>query len=635
MMDANLAQLSSLFRSGRLDAAHLAATDLLAREPQNAAAHHLLGLVLYGKRDLAGSAAAIRRAIELTATAEAWSNLGAVLRASGKLVEAEAAYRASLALEPGRSNTLANLANLLMDRGRYGEAEAAAAQAVAAGENTSNVHTTLGNARFRLGRLVEAIAAFRKALSLENSPTACQNLAVTLAAFGRFDEAERAYRAALEMAPGRADIHSSLLFALNYHPDRSAEEIFAEYREFDRRHAAPFVGRSAPHPNAPDPERPLRIGYMSPDFCDHVVSFFMLPLLERHDRSRFDIVCYAEVGNIDGTSRRIQAFTTWVPTIGLSDEAVAQRMRADRIDVLVDLAGHSTGNRLPVFAHRPAPVQLSYMIGLGTTTGLSAVDGFICDRALCPKGSEHLFSEEPARMDRVPVVYLAPENMPPVAEPPAAVNGYATFGYFGRTIRLNDRVIATWSAILKATPRSKLMLNNAPFGSPAVCDEFRRRFGAHGIAGERLLFRNTTPQPRTWAAYGEVDVALDPFPHNAGTTTIEALWMGVPVVSLAARPPVGRFGVSILGALGLDDWVAQSEREYVARAARAGTDLATLRALRFGLRERFAGSALSDAEGLVRNMEAIYRDFWRRWCRNRAQGARAGGMSTQGIVPAP
>jgi predicted O-linked N-acetylglucosamine transferase (SPINDLY family) len=288
-------------------------------------------------------------------------------------------------------------------------------------------------------------------------------------------------------------------------------------------------------------------------------------------------------------------------------------IRADRIDVLVDLAGHTAGNRLLVFARKPAPVQVAYLLGHGYTTGLSAMDAFLADAFLAPQDADASFSERIIRLPRIPLVYTPPEAMPPVATLPAVANGFVTFGYFGRPERLNDDVIATWSSILHAVAGSRLVLNTKAFGEPAFRALLAARFAAHGIAGEQLDLICTEPQSRTWAAYGGIDIALDPFPHNAGTTTIEALWQGVPIVSLAGRASVGRFGAMILHAVGMDDWVSDNTQAYVARCIDAAADLPALARLRAGLRARFAASPLRNATDLARHVEAAYRSLWDEW----------------------
>jgi predicted O-linked N-acetylglucosamine transferase (SPINDLY family) len=297
----------------------------------------------------------------------------------------------------------------------------------------------------------------------------------------------------------------------------------------------------------------------------------------------------------------------WRSTVGLTDEAVAEMIRSDGIDVLVDLAGHTGGNRLLAFARRPAAVQVAHMVGSGQTTGLSAIDAYLCDSRLCPDGTDRVFSERLVRMSRIPLVYRPPEGMPDVSPPPCRRNGFVTFGCFSRTARINDRVLDAWAAIMRGVPDARLMLNAKPFQEEAAREAFEARFAERGVEPERLDLVYTTPQRKTWSAYGEIDIALDPFPHNAGTTTIEALWMGVPVVSLCDRAPVGRFGASILGAVGLNDWVADDAADYVAKAVAAASHPKALAKTRAGLRARFEKSPLRDATGLARELEGVYR----------------------------
>ncbi len=258
-------------------------------------------------------------------------------------------------------------------------------------------------------------------------------------------------------------------------------------------------------------------------------------------------------------------------------------------------------------------MQIEYIVGHGYTSGMSAIDGFLADDVLAPSGADALFSERLIRLSRVPLAYRPPDGMPPVAPSPAAGNGHVTFGYFGRPERLNDSVIAAWSHIMHALADARLVLNNRSFGEAAFRDLFATRFARHGVERARLELIATAPQPRTWEAYGTIDIALDPFPHNAGTTTIEALWQGVPVLTLAGRPTVGRFGASILHAAGLDDWVTDDVHTYIARAVAAASDMAALSQLRATLRPRLAASPLLDAAGLAREVEHACRTLWDAW----------------------
>ena len=358
-------------------------------------------------------------------------------------------------------------------------------------------------------------------------------------------------------------------------------------------------------------ERRLRVGYISADFRQHAVAWFAEPLLAAHDRACIELFCYAAVARPDSVTERFRALAEhWRGIAGLDDAAVAELIRRDGIDVLVDLTGHTAGSRLLVFARRPAPVQVAYLLGHGYTTGLSAMDAFLADAALAPPGAEALFSERLIRLSRIPLAYAPPDTMAEAGPLPAVANGFVTFGYFGRTGRLNDTVIASWSRILREVPRARLTLNSAPFREPAFGDLIATRFAAHGVDRDRLELIATVPQSATWAAYGGIDIALDPFPHNAGTTTIEALWQGVPVVSLAGRPSVGRFGAMILHAVGMDNWVSDDIDGYVACAVTAATNLDKLTQVRAALRQRVADSPLCDAAGLARQVEAAYRALY-------------------------
>ncbi|MBN8896949.1 MAG: hypothetical protein J0H35_01985 [Rhodospirillales bacterium] len=327
---------------------------------------------------------------------------------------------------------------------------------------------------------------------------------------------------------------------------------------------------------------------------------------------------------LEGAARTGQRTIEWCyrskQGVEILSEAVATRVHLQERDVLVDLAGHTAGSRLLVFARKPAPVQVAYILGHGSTSGLVAMDAFIADATLVPPAADALFSERVVRLPRIPIAYRPPADMPAPTSLPARTTGHVTFGYFGRPERLSPRVIATWARILRVLPSARLVLNSRPFFEPAFRDLYRTRFAEEGIGPDRLDLTYTHPQPRTWEAYGRIDIGLDPFPHNAGTTTIEALWQGVPVLTLADRPPVGRFGASILRSVGLDDWIAPDLDAYVARAVAAATqlDLDALSDLRAALRARVQASALCDADDLARCLERTYRELIEAWHAHRA-----------------
>jgi predicted O-linked N-acetylglucosamine transferase (SPINDLY family) len=608
--------LKNLFLSGDVAGAEALGQAMLARNADDPDALHVLGLVAYQRGEFRPASELIYRSLTLRPDAHAWSNLGSCLRSVGDLPNAEIAFKNAMALDPELHDARVNFAHMLLDRSRAGEAEAALRPVIESGRASANAWLSLGNSLYMQGRLVQAVEAFEQSLAIEpQAHDTNRNLGSTLAGLGRLEEAERYHRRALEIRPDYVGGHSSLLFNLNYSADMSAEQIFEEYRRYDDQHGAQLKAEWRPHANDRDPERRLRVGYVSPDFRQHAVSLFAEPLLAAHDPEKVEIYLYAEVASPDAVSERFKALASaWISTVGMSDDALAERIREDRIDVLVDLAGHSSNNRLYAFMRKPAPVQVNYLLGHGYTSGLSAMDAFLTDKALTPPGSQSLFCERLVQLGRPPLVYEPPAGMADVGPLPARRNGYITFGHFGRSVRINARVVKAWAEILKRVEGSRLVLNNAPFADPDVSALIADRFAAEGIPRERLDLIFTAPQTVTWAAYNDIDIALDPFPHNAGTTTIEALWMGVPVVSLADRPSVGRFGAMILGAVGLRDWVAVDERAYVGKAVAAVNDLDKLEALRAGLRDRFAKSPLRDAPGLARAIEDAYRTLWRDWC---------------------
>lgn len=613
MTDLHAAQLSHCLQNGRTAEAEGIAHRILTEGGDAHLAHFALGIVAYQRHDFEGAVAALKKAVDIQPTLAAWTNLGAAYRATGRLADASAAYQSALAINPNYADAAANYANVMMDRGAYAVAEQMARRAIANGANSVEVYVTLGNAQFRQGHLVEAAQSFQQALARGDNPTAVRNLGSALANLGRFKEAKAVYSAAIARRPD-PELHSSFLICQTYDPELSGDDLREASALYNRLYAAALTPADPQHANDRDAGRRLRIGYVSPDLCNHVVSVFMLPVIAQHDRSAYEIYCYADVRNVDDTSRKYQALSHWRQTVGLTNERLAAQIAADRIDVLIDLAGHSPGNRQLVFARKPAPVQLSYVIGTGTTTGLTAIDGLIADRHLLPPGAERTISESPCDLGRPFVAYQPPATMPPVGPLPALRNGHLTFGYFGRPIRLNDHVVDVWSAILRACPGSRLRLDNKPFGAPATQEDVRRRFARHGIDASRLDLGDTPTHAGVLAAYNEIDIALDPFPHNAGTTSLEALWMGAPVLSLAARPPVGRLGESLLTAIGLADWVAPDAAAYVAKAAAAHADLQGLATIRASLRSRCATSPLADVTGLTRAMEAVYRRAWQRWC---------------------
>ncbi len=604
-------------RSADADAA-TAYGKAVALTPNDTAQRFKLATVLNRMGQLGGAVEQIRALLQHDPDhVDGWTALSDLLRCAGKIDEAEEAARTALARDPNAAAAANNLGNALAVQGRLAEAEDAFARAIEIDPSRAEAYSNRALSLLRRGQAIAAEGDLRQALALRPDMVELNvNLAATLEDQGRLAEAEAAFRATLAARPDMARGHGSLLFCLNYRIDLSGEAIFAEFRNWDAAHARKHLPTNPTYDNDRDTTRRLRIGYVSPDFKHKSAAFFTEPLLAAHDPEAVEIFCYAEVTRPDALTERFRALADhWRSTVGLSDDDVADLIRNDRIDILVDMGGHTADNRLLALARKPAPIQIAYLVGHGYTSGLTAMDVFLADDALVPPDSDALFAERVVRLDRIPLAYQPDANMPEIAPLPALACGHVTFGHFGRTVRINEDVIATWSEILNRVPGSRLVLNHIPFLEPAMRELYEKRFAAHGIAPDRLDLVYIAPQPRTWDAYAGIDIALDPFPHNAGTTTIEALWLGVPVVSLADRASVGRFGASILGSLKLDDWVANTRQDYVAKAVAAAGDLAGLAALRADLRRRFLASPMADAPGLARAMETTYRNLWRDWVR--------------------
>jgi predicted O-linked N-acetylglucosamine transferase (SPINDLY family) len=575
----------------------------LALRPDDAAAHTNLGAALMALGLLDKAAACFEQALRLRpSSVEAASNLGLTLLNQGKAEEAAARFRQALRLRPELAEVHNNLGLALLNLGKGDEAVACFRQAVRLRPNLADAHNNLGMAVATRGQADEALACYERAVRVEpNHSGALTNLGNAYKDQGRLADAVACYRKALAMRPDDAPLHSNLLLALNYQPGADPVDILREARRYAERHAAPLTAAAAPHPVRPLAGRRLRVGYVSADFRDHPVAYFLEPILAAHDHQRFEIVCYADVPQPDAVTQRLQGHADlWRSLVGLSDEQAAEVIRRDGVDVLVDLAGHTGGNRLLVFARKPAPVQASYLGYLGTT-GLPAIDYYITDAHADPPGlTEAHFQEQLVRLPECGMCYQpgpAPDVNP---ELPAGQSGQVTFACLNTLAKVSEEVLALWAQVLAAVPGSRLVL---PTGA-----------GRHGIAPERVLLLDRAANRFEYLKrYHDVDLCLDPFPYNGVTTTCDALWMGVPVLSLAGRTCVSRQGVRFLRNVGLDALIAETPADYVRLAAELAGDLTRLADLRRGLRERMRDSPLMDGPRFTRHLEAAYGDMWERW----------------------
>jgi protein O-GlcNAc transferase len=595
----------------------------LVRESEGMTASDAFQLALQHQQSgrLQDAEACYRRVIALNpGHAEAHNNLGNVLNALGRTLEAEPHYRRTLELRPDAAAVHDNLGKVLSTLGRNEEAERSIRRALELQPDYAEAHNDLGQLLQQRGLREEAEQSYRKAAALKPALAAAHfNIGNLLFSYGRTEEAERSYREALALDPGHAETHRNLVFLLNYVPGKRPAEIYAEHRSFAARFCPP--PDSLPHLNTPDAGRKLRIGYVSGDFRDHALAFFIEPVLARHDRKSFEIFCYSNYGRADAVTGRLKSVADhWREVSALNDAALATLVRDDAIDILVDLSGHTLHNRLLAFARKPAPVQATWL-GYLNTTGLEAMDYRITDAQASPPGPlDALHSEKLVRLPDSQWCYRPPAGCPAVSPPPSASSGRITFAAFTNLSKIGQPTIELWARLLARVPGSQLLVVSAILAS--VPDAYVERFTRHGIAPERLRLAGTMPFTDYLALHGSADIVLDTFPYSGGTTTCHSLWMGVPVVSLTGETTTSRGGASLLHAIGLPELVAQTPEQYLEIAAALAADPRRLAALRAGMRARMAASPLMDEVRFTRNLEQAYRSMWRAWC------AKAGVQST-------
>ncbi|HXE55241.1 MAG TPA: tetratricopeptide repeat protein [Tepidisphaeraceae bacterium] len=604
---------TALSDQGRYDQAISAYEQGLTINPNQPQIHNNLGAALRHARRREEAIQSFRRAIELRADyPEAWNNLGSALRESGKLDDAIAALRRAIHLRPDYAEALSTLGCTLDAIGRYQEAVAFCGRAAAISPSLIGVHCNFGNALKDVGRLDDAVREFRREIG--NHPEYADGylaLGNALKDQGRLDEAISQFRSAIEL--GAAAAADNVLFVIHYHPDYGPERIYDEHVKWREK----FMSAAAPvidHPNDRESERRLRIGYISPDLRGHPVGRFMLPLLTHHDHRRFEIFCYSDALAPDAVTAELRRHSNaWRDTIGVTEEQLFDQIRQDGIDILVDLAMHSAGNRLGVFARKPAPVQATYL-AYCSTTGLETIDYRMTDPYFDPPdANDDVYSERSIRLPRTYWCYSRPADAPDVQPPPALRSRSVTFGCLNNFCKITPPVWETWCRLLREVPDSRLIVFSA---EGEHRQDARQRLARDGIDPNRLQFVARLSVQNYFEQYHQIDIALDPFPFCGGTTTCDALWMGVPVVSLAGATAVSRAGFSILSNVGLPELVARTPDQYIAIAADLARDLDRLAHLRSTLRERMIASSLMDAPAFARDVEAAFRQMWQTWTRS-------------------
>lgn len=596
----------------------------LALAPDFPRAHLNRANVLMARGEVADAIAGYATAIDLDPSYfAAHFNLGLASLPAGDPQQALASFDRTIALKPDFVDAHIARGNLLEELGQVDEAIASYRLALRLRPDFAEAHNNLGIALLRAGRIEEAVTAGRRAVELRpDYAEGYGNLANALKALGRMDESLAQYERALAINPDYIEARSGRLFGHNYLSNRPV----AQSLDDARRYGALVAGLAQPATawrNDADPERVLRVGFVSGDLYDHPVGYFfeaVLAALHARTPAMLELHVYANNLREDATTARLRASChAWHMIAGHADEQVAGAIRDDGIDILIDLSGHTGLNRLPVFAWKPAPVQVTWL-GYFSTTGVAAIDYVIADPWAVPEGAETEFTETVWRLPETRLCFTPPGDAGEVAPLPALSEGAITFGCFSHLTKVNDGVIALWARVLAAVPDSRLLLKAPQLTSSSVRAALLARFDAQGIGADRLILEGPSPRADYLAAYEDVDIMLDTFPYPGGTTTAEAVWMGVPVLSMTGDTFLSRQGVSLLTNAGLPDWIAVDGDDFVARAVAQAGDRDRLAALRRDLRRRVRASPLFDAPRFAAHFEQALRAMWRMDCEKRRPG---------------
>ncbi len=603
---ADIHLLSALFNQRHFSEAEALAQSLTRHFPAFGPAWRTLGAVLHQRGANSEALEVLQTALTLMPRdAMSYFFLGNALSALEQLWESVVAYRKAVEFNPDFAEAYHNLGASLQDLRRHQEAEDCFRRSLEINPNNPDAWRNLANVLKDLGRLAEAMDCCRRGLAIAPQDAVLhQTLATQLAHLSDFRQVVAESDTALSLNPESRDIWEQRLYTLSYHPDLSAPQIFAEFVRWGERYPAPASDFST-HDRTPG--RRLRVGFVSPDFRRHTSRFYFWPMFSNHDHSVVEMFAYSNVLNEDeATSTFKTMFDHWRNIRGVSDQDAARMIRADRIDILVDGCNHMQDDRLGIFALKPAPIQVTWL-GAAWTTGLKQIDYVLFDPHIAPAGT--LSTECIVRLPHCFVAYQ-PEREPAVAPTPAMRNGYITFGYSGRSERLNHHTFRIWAEIMHRMPNSKLILDYRIFSDPRTQIHYRDFMRGQGIDPERVVMRRSAD---ILEGLSEIDVLLDCFPHSGGTMLIDALWMGVPCLTLTGRPPLGRIGTTFLTNLGMTDWIATSYDDYIKKAVALTHDVAALNAIRANLRTRMKASPLMDGKRFAHDVEVAYREMYKTW----------------------
>lgn len=614
--DAHINLGYALQARGRLDEALAAYQRALALQPEVPDAHFNLGNLYQERGQPARARACYEQALALAPDfVPAYVNLGSLLAREGQAHEAIAPLRAALALEPEMGEALYNLGMAAHRAGLFAAAKAALAKYLAAAPGDTTALGALADSHRNLNEIDAARACYEGLLALDPADAGAHNgLANVLRNQARHDDAIAHYEAAIRHDPQPVVAFQNLLFCMMCMGRTSARELYQKHREFAQRFEQPLLALQRPHQNDPDPQRRLRIGYVSPELRSNVVAYYVEHILRNHDRARFEVRCYFTGAVRDDLTGRLSSLVDgWHEVHALPDDEIAQLIRSHGIDVLVDLCGHGPGNRILALARKPAPVQVNYL-DYSATTGMTSFDWRLTTESCDPAGrAEPFYSEKLYRLPRTYWTYNHSVRLP-LSPLPMKSNGTTTFGSFNLYYRVTAEVLQLWAKVLQAVPRSRLLIVSVAQGSTqeALFDVMR----AAGIGRERILAHDVVSYQKYHELMGGVDIALAPFPYNGATTMLDCLWNGLPVVAMQGKETFySRMGDSLLGELGLSRLLAADGDDYVRIAAALAGDPAALEAWRASLRQQLEQSPMRDFRGFTRELEAAYRELWADWCR--------------------
>lgn len=598
---------------GKLDEAVIILGRALKLKHDNAMLRYNLGNALHGKGRLDEAISHFRQAITAKSDyAPAHNNLGISLGDMGRLAEAIASFRRALRLNPGDALAHNNLGFTLYKQGQFDEASVSLHQAIKLKPDYAEAHNNLGNVCKDTARLEEAVNCYQQALALKpDYAEAYNNLGNTFKDMGQLDKAIASYRQAITLKADYALAQSNLLMCLCYLPRQNTENYLAEAHNYRKIAASKVTGRFSDWRHDTKPNS-LRVGLVSGDFHSHPVGFFLENMLDHIDPKRIELFGFPIHHKQDDLTERIRPrFAAWKPLLGLHDEDAAHLIHGCGIHILLDLSGHTSFNRLPVFSWKPAPVQATWL-GYFASTGIAEMDFIIADRVSVPEQSREHFTERVWHLPDTRLCFSPPlafDEMTPT-HLPASQNGFITFGCFQNLAKVNDEVLTAWGRIMRGLPHSKIRFQDRRFDSLTVKEQMLQRLAQIGISPDRVRFETRTSRQEYLAAHAHIDMILDTFPFNGGTTTCEALWMGVPTLTIAGSTMIARQGASLLTCAGLKDWIGYDPEDYVATALAQAADLENLARLRAGLRRQILESPLCDGARFARNFETALHKMW-------------------------